>query len=259
MMKSRADKETRYDRLLASIFRAKWTAPLVEVPFTKDEVIEAAAALDLKIKNLADVIYTYRSRRPMPSEILRTGSWVIAARGSGQYAFVKITGETTVTVPDSLKVYPIPYAVPEIVAQNLARDEQGMLTIVRYNRILDVFSGLACFHLQSHIRTQISEHGQVEIDELYVGVDKDGQGFVLPIEAKEEKERLGLDKAVALTLFARTRFPKLICRPIGIIRRGLHLFDCLEFEPTEELSKVVVLEMRRYQLVTEDQPPSRST
>jgi aminoglycoside phosphotransferase family enzyme len=39
----------------------------------------------------------------------------------------------------------------------------------------------------------------------------------------------------------------LICRSIGIIRRGLHLFDCVEFEPAEELSKVVILEMRRYQ------------
>lgn len=250
-MKSPGDKENKYDKLLASIFKAKWKSSLTEIPFNKDEVIDAAAKLDLRIKNLADVIYTYRSRRQMPAEIQVTGNWVIAARGSGLYAFIKIAGETTVTIPDSLKVYPLPYAVPEIVAQNLARDEQGMLTIVRYNRILDVFSGLACFHLQSHIRTQIPDHGQVEIDELYVGVDKDGQGFVLPVEAKEEGERLGLDKAVALTLFAQARFPNLICRPIGIIRRGLHLFDCVEIEPAEEFSKIVVTEMRRYQLVTE--------
>jgi hypothetical protein len=157
-----------------------------------------------------------------------------------------------VTIPASLKVYLIPYAVLEIVAHNLARDEQGMLTMVRYNRLLDVFTGVACFHLQSHIRTHLRSHGQVEIDELYVGVDKDGQGFVLPIAAKEEGEKLGLDKAVALTLFARARFPKLMCRPIGILRRGLQQFDFVEFEPAEELSKVVVLEMRRYQLVTEE-------
>ncbi len=214
-------------------------------------MIDGAGALGFRLKNLADVIYTYRSRREMPARIRDTGNWVIAARGSGLYAFVKIEGETTVTIPAAMKVYPIPYAVPEIVAQNLARDEQGSLTIVRYNRILDVFTGLACFHLQSHIRTQVSDHGQIEIDDLYVGVDKDGQGFVLPIEAKEEGERLGLDKAVGLTLFARSRFPKLICRPIGIMRRGAGLFDCIEFEPSDELSKVVVLEMRRYQLITE--------
>ncbi len=250
-MKRPRDEGTKYDQLLASLFSKKWKPSLQEIPFSKDEVIDAASALGLRIKNLADVIYTYRSRRRMPSEIRRTGNWVIAARGSGLYAFVKAAGETTVTIPESLKVYAIPYAVPEIVAQNLARDEQGLLTIVRYNRILDVFTGLACFHLQSHIRTHVAGHGQVEIDELYVGVDKDGQGYVLPVEAKEENEKLGLDKAVALTLFARNRFPKLICRPIGVMRRGPHVFDCVEFEPAEELSKVVILEMRRYQLVAE--------
>jgi hypothetical protein len=36
------------------------------------------------------------------------------------------------------------------------------------------------------------------------------------------------------------------------MRRGLQLFDFVEFEPAEALSKVVVLEMRRYQLVTEE-------
>jgi hypothetical protein len=251
-MKRAIDQETKYDQLLTSLFKKKWKPSLTEVPFSKDEVIDLARALGLRIKNLADVIYTYRSRRPMPEAIRRSGNWLIAARGSGLYAFVKVIGETTVSIPASLKVYSIPYAVPEIVAQNLVRDEQGLLTIVRYNRILDVFTGLACFHLQSHIRTHVAGHGQVEIDELYVGVDKDGQGFVLPIEAKEEKEKLGLDKAVALTLFAHARFPRLICRPIGIMRRGLHLFDCIEFEPAEELSKVVVLEMRRYQLVSEE-------
>jgi len=251
-MKSSDGKGNQYDRLVACLFRERWKEALSEVAFTKDEVIDTAARLGLKIKNLADVVYTYRSRRPMPAEISEKGNWVIAARGAGKYAFVRIVAETTVTVPESLKTYPIPYAVPDIVAQNLARDEQGLLTIVRYNRILDVFSGLACFHLQSHVRTQISGHGQVEIDDLYVGVDKDGQGFVLPVEAKEEGERLGLDKAVALTLFARAKFPKLICRPVGIIRRALHLFDCVEFEPAEELSKVVLVDMRRYQLVVEE-------
>lgn len=54
-----------------------------------------------------------------------------------------------------------------------------------------------------------------------------------------------------LTLFARARFPKLICRPIGIIRRDELLFDCIEFEPADELSKVVVVDMRRYRIVTD--------
>jgi hypothetical protein len=79
-MKARALKPNQYDKLLASIFKRKWTLSMAEVPFTKDEVIDVANELGLRLKNLADVIYTYRSRRPMPKEILKTGNWVIAAR-----------------------------------------------------------------------------------------------------------------------------------------------------------------------------------
>ena len=143
--------------------------------------------------------------------------------------------------------------MPEIVAANLAQDEQGLLTIVRYNRLLDVFTGLACFHLQSHVRTQVKGHGQVEVDDLYVGVDKNGRGYVLPMEAKDSQEALGIDKAVALTLFAKTKYPKLICRPIAVIRQAHDLFACVEFEPATDLAKVSVLDIRRYRLVQETQ------
>ena len=101
------------------------------------------------------------------------------------------------------------------------------------------------------MRTQIKGHGQVEIDDLYVGVDKDGTGYVLPVEGKEEGESLGKDKAVALTKFARAKFPKLKCRPIAIIRQAGDVFACIDFEPTESVTKVEVLEMRRYRLVSD--------
>jgi hypothetical protein len=142
--------------------------------------------------------------------------------------------------------------VPEIVEANLANDEQGLLTVVRYNRLLDVFTGVACFHLQSHVRTQIKGHGQVEIDDLYVGVDKNGRGYVLPIEAKDAGEMLGIDKAVGLTVFAKHKYPDLICRPIAIIRESKDRITCVEFEPSEKISKVSVLEIRRYRLVKDE-------
>jgi hypothetical protein len=82
-MISSSSKSNKYDQLLTAIFKKKWKSSLAEVPFTKDEVIDAAGELGLRLKNLADVIYTYRSRRPMPNAILKTGNWLIAARGSG--------------------------------------------------------------------------------------------------------------------------------------------------------------------------------
>jgi hypothetical protein len=46
---------------------------------------------------------------------------------------------------------------------------------MRYNRLLDIFTGVACYSLQNHLRTTVPDVGQVETDELYVGVDKNGQ------------------------------------------------------------------------------------
>lgn len=238
-----------YDRVLCLVFEQQWKTGAVEVPFSKDDLLDAAATLGLRIKNAADILYTYRSRRTLPESISRHGNWIIASRGSGRYAFTNIQGKSQIIVPPELKSFPIPYAVPDIVAAHLPRDEQGLLTIARYNRILDVFTGLACFHLQSHVRTQIKGHGQVEIDELYVGVDKDGRGFVLPVEGKEEGESLGIDKAVSLTLFAKSKYPDLVCRPVAIIREGENQMACVEFEPSTEIEKVSVVEMRRYVLV----------
>lgn len=238
-----------YGRVLTRVFEQHWNAKLTEVPFSKDDVLDAAQALDLRIKNAADILYTFRSRQELPEAITKRGNWIIASRGSGLYAFVKIDGHSQVIIPKTLKAFPIPYAVPDIVAMHLPRDEQGLLTVARYNRILDVFTGLACFHLQSHVRTQIKGHGQVEIDELYVGVDKDGRGYVLPVEGKEEGESLGIDKAVSLSLFARAKYPSLICRPIAIIRESENQLACVEFEPADVIEKVSVLDMRRYLLV----------
>ncbi|MGA2052022.1 MAG: endonuclease [Opitutales bacterium] len=243
--------DNAYDRLLAALFQKRWKKGVDEIPFTKDDMIDAAAQLGLRIKNLADVLYTYRSRRVFPPSVVSKGNWILAAKGSGKYAFVRVAQAATVEIPSTLKLYPIPYAVPEIVAMNLANDEQGLLTIVRYNRLLDVFTGLACFHLQSHVRTQITGHGQVEIDDLYVGVDKDGRGYVLPVEGKYLGESLGIDKAVALSLFALAKFPKLICRPIAAVRQAPDVIACIEFEPASDIAKVSVRDIRRYQLVKE--------
>jgi hypothetical protein len=238
-----------YDQVITAVFRKRFGKEADVIPFSKDDLIDAANEAGLRIKNVADILYTFRSRRDLPPELQAKGNWVIASHGSGRYAFERVKGKSAVEIPTHIKTYPIPYAVPEIVATHIAGDEQGLLTIVRYNRLLDVFTGVACFHLQSHVRTQVRNHGQVEVDDLYVGVDKNGAGYVLPIEAKAENESLGIDKAVALTLFAKEKYPRLICRPIAVIRQSADTFVCIEFEPSLQTSKVSILDMRRYRLV----------
>src|SRR6266404_2460065 len=121
--------QNAYDQVLTSVFIRHWRRGRREVPFTKDDLIDAAAAIGLRIENIADILYTYRSRSALPAALRAKGNWVIASRGPGKYAFVSVTGQVTIEIPEHAKVYPIPYAVPEIVAANLAKDEQGLLTI----------------------------------------------------------------------------------------------------------------------------------
>ena len=66
----------------------------------------------------------------------------------------------------------IPDSTPGVIAKYVLSDEQALLARVRYNRLVDIFTGITCYSLQNHLRTTVRSIGQVEIDEIYVGIDK---------------------------------------------------------------------------------------
>ena len=45
-----------------------------------------------------------------------------------------------------------PDSTPGVISYALS-DEQSLLATVRYNRLIDVFTGLTCYSLQNHLRT----------------------------------------------------------------------------------------------------------
>ena len=96
-----------YDRVLTTVFEKHWRPGSKEVPFTKDDLIDAASAIGLRIKNIADILYTYRSRSALPEVLRAKGNWVIASKGPGKYAFVSVKGAQTVEISTHIKVYPI--------------------------------------------------------------------------------------------------------------------------------------------------------
>nr|VFK40547.1 MAG: hypothetical protein BECKSD772F_GA0070984_106215 [Candidatus Kentron sp. SD]VFK46059.1 MAG: hypothetical protein BECKSD772E_GA0070983_106614 [Candidatus Kentron sp. SD]VFK79237.1 MAG: hypothetical protein BECKSD772D_GA0070982_104117 [Candidatus Kentron sp. SD] len=55
--------------------------------------------------------------------------------------------------------------------------------------------GLATYSLQNHLRTTVRDIGQVEIDEICVGIDKRGAQFVLPVQAKGGADQLSVVQA----------------------------------------------------------------
>src|SRR5882762_8430774 len=150
-----------------------------EVLFTMDQIRDAIAEVaksnpSYKENNVADVRYQFTSgRRQMPASVQSLGPWMIVGRGKAKYAFVKLVSTPEIQIQADLATILLPDATPEIVLEYAGSDEQGILAKVHYNRLMDIFLQITCYHLQNHWRTSIKGKGQVEIDDLYVGLDID--------------------------------------------------------------------------------------
>ncbi len=83
-------------------------------------------------------------------------------------------------------------STPEIIRRYALSDEQALLAILRYNKLMEVFAGVACYSLQNHLRTFVPDIGQVETDEIYIGISKTGEQFVFPVQAKGARDNIGI-------------------------------------------------------------------
>ena len=109
----------------------------------------------------------------------------------------------------------IPDATPGMVAKYALSDEQALLAKLRYNRIIDIFTGITCYSLQNHLRTTVENIGQIETDELYVGVDKNGLHYIIPIQAKGGKDELSIVQIEQDIKLCCQKYPLLICKAIA--------------------------------------------
>jgi len=244
-----------YDRVIIEMFRRVSSSDKEVLPFSKDELVQVCQDLGIVINNVPDIPYHYRvGRSDLPSEIMDTGNWVIQGAGKGKYAFVKLEREPYIAIPEDLYITEIPEATPDIVLKFGGTDEQAVLTKIRYNRLVDTFLSLTAYHLQGHVRSSIADMGQVEVDDLYVGVDADGTWYVIPIEAKSvgPKERLGVIQVQQMIMFAKQYYPEIILRPVGIkpLEDGSLVF--VEFDDVSDLEKISVKRYARYKLVRDD-------
>ncbi|HFC12923.1 MAG TPA: endonuclease [Anaerolineae bacterium] len=224
--------------------------------FTKADIENVIKQLDLALstRNVPDIVYTYRSgRSPLPAKILATGSWAIEGKGKGQYAFRRLSRSPHFDIPADIRIIEILDSTPQIVLKYQNSDEQAMLARLRYNRLIDLFTGLTCYHLQSHFRTTVSEIGQIEIDDLYIGIDADGKGYILPLEAKIDspKDQLGVIQVTQMVRFAAENFEELIIRPIGVKAMPDGSLMFIEFTPDSDLNTIATETYKRYLLVRE--------
>ncbi len=245
-------KLNRYASLVEDIFFRKFVKGCTQVDFTKDELIDTADKIGIKLpKNVPDVIYAFRSRGGKTKRVTDTEptgyQWVIRGKGRGKYSFALAKEISLAPNPDFAETK-IPDATPGIINRYALGDEQALLAKIRFNRLIDIFTGLTCYSMQSHLRTSLPDIGQTETDEFYLGIDKHGAHYCMPVEAKGEKDELGIVQIENnFALGNKEEFANLICRPIAAQFRKDGAIVLTEFENTEDGIKIVA--ERHYRLV----------
>ena len=254
-MPSRPDKPSRYEAIIEHIFLNRYQDGATELPFGRFDL--ETAAEELKIdppRNLSDVIYSTRYRTHMSDRVLETQpedkEWIIEGSGRGRYSFKLVTINRIVPNPELVTVK-IPDATPEIISAYALNDEQALLAKIRYNRLIDVFLGMATYSLQNHLRTTVKGIGQIEIDEIYVGIGRRGQQYVMPVQAKGGSDQLSVVQTKQDVSCCAEKFPNLNCRAISTQFMDDDLIAL--FELTVEYDEVKVVDERHYRLVPADQ------
>lgn len=246
------DVSNRYQALIGRIFERKYREGESVVAFTREELLGGASELGIELpKNPGDIIYSVRYRTPMPETILRTQpsgmEWIIEGAGRAKYEF-RLVPVNRIAPNRNLATIKIPDATPEIVVANSLSDEQALLSKLRYNRLIDTFLGITAYSLQNHLRTTVPGIGQIEIDEIYAGVDRHGCQYIAPVQAKGGADQLSTVQTKQDLACCEQKFPGLVCRPISaqfLDASRLALFElCLDSE-----NLVRVLDERHYELV----------
>lgn len=250
-----AKNQNRYKALIEKIFFDKYRKGITEINFTREDLQHASKALGVGLpKNLGDVVYAIRYRIPMPDAVLETQpkglQWIIEGTGRANYVFKLVRVNRIAPRPDLITIK-IPDSTPEVVAAYALSDEQALLARVRYNRLIDIFLGIAAYSLQNHLRTSVGGIGQIEIDEIYVGIDRHGRQYVLPVQAKGGNDQLSVVQAKQDIACCAEKFPSLICRSISAQFMESDLIAM--FEMAVEADEVKVVEEKHYRLVPSDQ------
>jgi hypothetical protein len=253
-----AKGNNRYTQIIEHIFLKYYTDGADEVAFERRDIIETAERLGIALpKNLGDVLYSFRYRARLPESITSKVSvgkegyqWIIRPAGRAMYKFVLAREATFIPNLNYAKIK-IPDSTPGIVSRYSFDDEQALLAKIRYNRLIDIFTGITCYSLQNHLRTTVVDMGQVETDEVYVGIDKQGIHYVFPVQAKGGTDKLGAVQIEQDFAVCAQKYPKAVGRPIAAQFMDDQTIVLFEFILAEDGVKVVT--EKHYLLVPTDE------
>ncbi len=247
-------------QLIEKIFRERYRPGMQEVSFTRDDLIAAARDIGAnRPKNIGDIVYSLRYRASLPEMIRQEApsgrEWAIFPGGNAVYT-LRTVPFNLIEPRQGLRTIRLPDSTPGVISRYSLTDEQALLARVRYNRLLDVFTGLACHPLQSHLRTSITisnaidgtpSSSQVETDDLYVGLDRHGAHHILPVQAKGGSDALSVIQVWQDFRVAEQKFPALIARPVAAQFLEDGVIALFEFEETND--QITIIREHHYNLV----------
>jgi hypothetical protein len=255
--KAAIPKEALYSTVVLALFEKHYKGNGQPFDFAQNEYEAICKEKGLPaIGNKPDLVYQYRFRRRLPAEIEaqepKGRKWVIELAGKGKYTFA-LRKLKWIVATEGLVEIKIPDQTPEIIKQYARGDEQALLARVRYNRLIDVFLGITTSSLQNHLRATVKamNGSQIEIDELYIGINSTGSHFVIPVQAKAGADYIAAVQARQDLLYCAQQFPSAVCRAVsaqfvgdGDDKDYIVLFE-VALEGAEE---VVLIRERRYRL-----------
>jgi hypothetical protein len=209
----------RYQAIIQRVFEHHYSEGITEFDFSREEFVSIASSLGIQLpKNLGDVMYSFRYRYDLPEKIRLTApegkEWIIKGAGRAQYKFKQVRLSRIIPREELLTIK-VPDSTPQIIGAYALNDEQALLAKVRYNRLIDIFLGITAYSLQNHLRTTVKDIGQIEIDEIYVGIDRNGRQFVVPVQAKGGNDKHGVVQTEQDIACCAEKFPHLLCRAVS--------------------------------------------
>lgn len=249
-----AKSPSRQSQIVKAVFFDRYSEDSTSMHFSRKDLFDACKIHGIKpLANMGDgVLYSYRYRTRLPEEILATQpsgkEWVILGRGISQYEF-RLVSQSQIVPNPNLLATKIPESTPEIIKRYAFSDEQALLAKVRYNRLVDVFFGITTYSLQNHLRTTVKSIGQIEIDEIYVGLDRNGRHFVIPAQAKVGNDKIGYAQLFQDLAYCRDKYPNLVCRALSA--KFTSGGTIAMFELTISGDAVKIVQEKHYELVPE--------
>jgi hypothetical protein len=243
---------SKYERIIKRVFetRAIEYGTDEEIPFDRGHIEDAMEDLEIIVRNVPDIPYAYRSRKRLPGEIAEYGYTAVIiddtrVGANPTYMFTKT--EQLIEIPEIVnQTHQTSTSVlPRAVRKYIGKDEQGALTQVRYAGLLDDFTALDTYHLQSHLRMRVKGR-EAELDDLYVGVDHDGGHHALAVEAKGVGETLNKNQLIRNTrgIEQNSSYPDSV-RTLAVKLDKDGFFYLLEFKIFEDSGGTDRVEMDR--------------